>query len=219
MYRYILFSKYGVKELLLTLEKIGNCCALVFKSLSKKSVKSTELKKWEASGFDSLSFVEDELDYGSSVEEILANREKIDDFLLVSHVNALFMDKESKIGLDSFNESEKKFYIVADMIWQIDSGGFMTYFYNTGHNSYLLEDALNAIGAEECQGIVSQAISFFGKMPSHDYGEMSAELDKITNNFEQNLWDDQDDRFYYLEENLGKLLMDYMQENSDQFSL
>ena len=105
------------------------------------------------------------------------------------------------------------------MIRQLDSGGFCTYFYNTGDLASLLPTSLDEIGAREHRELVIEAISIFGKVPSNDYDTMLEELSKITKNFDNNPWEELDDRYFELDEHLGKKIMDYVDVNQEQFSL
>ena len=156
---------------------------------------------------------------GKSIRDILKSRETGEDYILVAHLGSLLMEKENTRGLDSFSRAEKSVYLAGDMIRQLDSGGFATYFYNTGHLASELPGALEAIGAEECRLLVEQAISIFGETPSTDYDKMIEQLDKVTDNFETNPWEALDDKYYDLEENLGEKIMNYVDNKQEQFSL
>jgi len=229
-------KKCGEKALHATIQKTGGYCMPCFKGSNKKSFwqrsediavrmglmqdsdRVNDVKIPERTEVDSLGSVEGE-SYGQSIGEILSDRGKVDDYLLVCRIDGLLMEKENKTGFNSFTEHEKAFFVVGDMIRQLDSGGFGTYFYNTGHLAHLLINSLVKIGSKECKEIAESAISKYGKTPSSNYDEMLDELDKITNGFNDNPWEKQDDCFYNLAENLGNLLMDYAQNNSNQFQL
>jgi len=161
----------------------------------------------------------DEEKLGIDIVEILKNRMNEDDFILVGHLCGLLMEKENTEGFDSFSKAEKSVYLVGDMIRQLDSGGFGTYFYNTGHLASLLPTSLDEIGAHEYRELVKEAISIYGKVPSNDYDEMLEELSNITENFDNNPWEELDDRYFELDEHLGKKVMDYVNVNQEQFSL
>lgn len=161
----------------------------------------------------------DEETFGTSIEEILKHRKSEDDYILTGHLCGLLMEKENTEGLDSFSKAEKTVYLVGDMIRQLDSGGFGTYFYNTGYLANMLPKSLGEIGALRCRELVDEAISIYGKVPSNDYDEMLEELSKITENFENDLWGELDDKYYELDEDLGKKIMDYVNVNQEHFSL
>ena len=161
----------------------------------------------------------DEENLGLDIVEILKNRRSEDDFILVGHICGLLMEKENTEGLASFSKAEKSAYLVGDMIRQLDNGGFGTYFYNTGHLASVLPKALDEIGAHACRELVKEAISIFGNVPSNDYDKMIEELSKITKNFDNNPWAELDDRYFELDEHLGKKIMDYVNVNQEQFSL
>lgn len=229
-------KKCGAKALLSTVEKTNGYCMPCFKGPNKKSfwqrsqdiavrmgiikesdrVEDTALPEQYA--VDSGDFYEEQ-DYGKSITEILSQAGDVEDAILVSHIGKLLTEKESKSGIDSFSDSEKVFYIVGDMIRQLDSGGFGSYFYNTGHLAHFLVSSLDQIASVECKNIAENAISKLGGVPSSDYDEMLDELAKRTNNFEDNLWDEEDDAFFDLEENLDEMLMNYVKAKSDQFQL
>lgn len=156
--------------------------------------------------------------FGNSIEVILKNRKKTDDYILIGHLCGLLMEKESTDGFDSFSEAEKTVYLVGDMVRQLDSGGFGTYFYNTGYLASMLPRALNEIGANKCMKLVDEAISKFGKVPSNDYEKMLKELSKITEDFKNDLWEELDKKYYELDEGLGKKIMDYVNVNQEYFS-
>jgi hypothetical protein len=156
---------------------------------------------------------------GISIEEILKNRKTEDDFILISHLCGLLMEKENTTGFDSFSKAEESVYLVGDMIRQLDSGGFGTYFYNTGHLASKILKSLDEIGAEACRELVEEAISIYGKVPSEDYDEMLEELAKITDNFEYDPWEEVDSKYYELDEKLGEKLMNYVSLNQGHFLL
>ena len=131
----------------------------------------------------------------------------------------ILMEKENAEGLDSFSKAEKSVYLVGDMIRQLDSGGFGTYFCNTGHLASMILKSLDEIDAEECRELVDEAISIYGKAPSNDYDRMLEELGNITDNFENDPWEELDKKYYELDEDLGKKIMDYVHINQVHFSL
>ncbi len=83
----------------------------------------------------------------------------------------------------------------------------------------MILESLDAIDAEECRELVSAAISIYGKVPSNDYDRMLEELGNITDNFENDPWEELDKKYYELDENLGKKIMDYVHINQGHFSL
>jgi len=159
----------------------------------------------------------DEENLGVDIVEILKNRRNEEDYILVSHICGLLMEKENTKGFDSFSKAEKSVYLVGEMIRQLDNGGFDTYFYNTGHLASLLTTSLDEIGAREHRELVKEAISIYGKVPSNDYDMMLEELSKITKDFDNNPWEELDDRYFELDEHLGKKIMDYVNINQEQF--
>ena len=156
---------------------------------------------------------------GISIEEILKNRKTEDDYILVGHLSGLLMEKENTQGLDSFSKAEKSVYLVGDMIRQLDSGGFDAYFYNTGHLASELLGSLDEIDVEDCRKLVDEAISIYGKVPPNDYDKMLEELAKITDNFENDPWEELDTKYFELDENLGEKIMVYVKFKQGQFSL
>jgi hypothetical protein len=161
----------------------------------------------------------DEENPGVDIVEILKNRGNEDDYILASRLCGLLMEKENREGLDAFSNAEKTVYLAGDMIRQLDSGGFGTYFYNTGHLASGLPASLDEIGAQACVKLVKEGISIYGKVPSNDYDTMLEELSKITENFDNDPWEELDVRYFELNEHLGKKIMDYVSVNQEQFSL
>lgn len=229
-------KKCGTNVLPATIQKTNGYCMPCFKGSNKKSFlqrsediavrmglmqdsdRVNDVIIPERTEADSWGSIEEE-SYGQAMDDILSHRGKVDDYLLVCSTNGRLMEKENKTGFDSFTEHEKAFFVVGDMIGQLDNGGFGAYFYNTGDLAHLLISSLDKIGSKECKEIAETAISKYGRTPSSNYDEMLEELDKITNGFNDDPWEEQDDCFYNLEENLGTLLMDYAQINSNQFQL
>ncbi len=152
-----------------------------------------------------------------TISDLLTKRQEEPDEILIGSVLEILFAKENAQGFSSLSDAERDFYVVADMIGQLDNGGFSGYFYNTGHNAHFLQSALEKVGSTMCRRIVTDAIQTFGKVPSSDYDEMLEELASVTNDFEDDLWGNHDSRFYALEENLPELLMNYAESNKDQF--
>lgn len=226
----------GAEALPSTIEKTNGYCMPCFKGPIKKSLfqrvediacntglmeetdRVAHIKSSDSETFD-LSGDMGNIHYGYSADEILSNRNRITDAVLVSHVTGLLSEKESQNGVQGLTEEERHFFVVSELVNQLDNGGFSGYFYNTGHLTCFLEKALLAINAESCKEIVLNAIVLFGKMPSSDHESMLDELSLVTDQFENNLWDQLDQQFYNLEEDFDALLMHFMQCNQEQFLL
>ena len=161
----------------------------------------------------------DQSNYGKSIQEILSRRQEIEDDLLVGHLCGLLMEKESASGMDGLSDPERVFYLVGDMMRQLDSGGFNTYFYNTGHLAHMLLPALEQIQSVEAKAIATAAMAKYGKVPSANHDEMLAELSDLTQEFENNPWETEDDQYFELEEHLAALLMDYAGKHTGDFAL
>ena len=223
----------GKKVLPATLEKTGGLCMPCYKGPNRKgfwdraeelAVRLGVMKDTDRTaglplaGHDESGYAPGAESSGTSVAEILRNRLKEDDYILVGQLVELLMEKENTQGFESFSKAEASVYLAGDMIRQLDSGGFGTYFYNTGHLAGSLLESLDEISAKECRELVSQAISVYGKVPANDYDQMLEELAKITGDFDENPWEHLDDRYYELDENLGQLIMDYVHANQAHFS-
>ena len=162
---------------------------------------------------------EDVIDFGHSIADVLSHRGEEDDYILAGAVCELLTEKENQHGFDALCEQEKIFYIAGDMIRQLDSGGFGSYFYNTGHLAHRLIDALTAIGSTTCLALAKQAISIYGKVPATNYDDMLEELDKLTEGFDLDLLGEQDDQYFDSDEHLGTLLMNYADKHQQHFQL
>lgn len=225
-------KKCGAKALPETIDRTGGYCMPCFKGPNKKSfferiedmsVRMGLMKDSDrvadkdffgsAESFSSTA----ESGYGHSINEVLSHRGDVEDAFLVGHLEMLLTPKEDKRSLKAFTKPERNVYVLADLLRQLNSGGFGTYFYNAGHKACWLLEALDAIASVECRQIVADAIAVYGKTPSNDYDAMQDELAELTNDFADDLWGVQDDRFFDVEENVDRLIMDYAQANAGQF--
>ncbi|WP_086932253.1 DMP19 family protein [Agarilytica rhodophyticola] len=221
----------GAKALPSTIEKTGGLCMPCFKGQDQPESWRTgrqiveEMESIKQSIAAAKSALKEDSENANRQSQrrrnfltTIAQRHSVDNSLLQEDIYALLMEKQAEQGAAAFSRPEQVFYTVSDMLHQLNSGGFSSYLYNSGHLAHLLSDSLKQIGAVRCKNIVDDAISIYGKTPAQDYDVMLQELSHITNNFDNDLWAQQDCQFYYLDENILALLIKFAANNTDQFT-
>ena len=159
--------------------------------------------------------------YGTSIPAILSHRGEVDDLNLAYSIGFQLMEKAEKYGIDSLSEKEKYFYAIYELDNEINNGGYLQYFDNSsGDLAYLILDALRSIGSNKALKITEEALDIYGRAPSKDKEDRMKEIARITKNYEDNLWEKCDSRFYDIEdENIGILLIEYVEANQNNFKL
>jgi hypothetical protein len=161
----------------------------------------------------------DFLKFGKTVEDVVGQRGKADDWELVSNIGFILFEKEQKQGVGSFSTPERYFYIIEGMMREVNNGGFSQFFVNsTGQLADVLVPALEAVSSVEARKIAGKAVDILGNPSSLDDNARVQHLGKITNDFEKDLWEDCDNAFYDLSEPLDALMLDYAEKNIDEFS-
>ena len=173
----------------------------------------------EDEGF--IADTEDFKEFGSSIPDILSHRGKEDELDLANSIGFQLMEKIEKSGIETLSSEEKNFYAVYELDNEVNNGGYLPYFDNSsGDLAYMIIDALNSICSNQVLNITKEAIEIYGKIPSKEQEERMSEIVNLTNNYEDNLWDKYDSKYYDLEdENIGSLLINYVDANKDKFSL
>ena len=162
----------------------------------------------------------DFLKFGKTVEDVVGQREKTDDWELVSNIGFILFEKEQKQGLGSFSTPERYFYIIEGMMREVNNGGFSQFFFNsTGQLADVLVSALEAINSLEAKKNARKAVDILGTPSSLEDNTRVQHLGKITNDFEQDLWEECDNAFYNLSEPLDTLMLDYVEKNINEFSI
>ena len=151
---------------------------------------------------------------------MVGQRGKTDDWELVSNIGFILFEKEQKQGLSSFSTPERYFYIIEGMMREVNNGGFSQFFFNsTGQLADVLVPALEVINSVEAKKIARKAVDILGTPSSLEDNTRVQHLGKITNDFEQDLWEECDNAFYNLSEPLDTLMLDYVEKNINEFSI
>lgn len=160
-------------------------------------------------------------EFGTSIPDILSHRGKEEDSSLAYSIGFQLMEKIEKYGIENLTNEEKWFYAVYELDNEVNNGGYLQYFDNSsGDLAYLIIDALQTIGSKKVLESTKSALDIYGKMPSKDREERMNEITTITNDYENNLWDECDSFFYDIEdENIESLLIDYVASNNKKFKL
>lgn len=157
--------------------------------------------------------------YGTSIKAILSHKGKEDDLDLANSIGFQLMEKIGVSGIDSLSDEEKYFYAVYELDSEVNNGGYLQYFDNSsGDLAYLIIDALQSIGLNKVLQITKEALDIYGGDVSKNQNVRMEEIAKLTNNYEDNLWNECDSQFYDIEdENIGILLMNYAEKNQNKF--
>lgn len=170
---------------------------------------------------DFIADTEDFKEFGTSIPDILSHRGEEDDLNLANSIGFQLMEKIEKSGMETLSDEERYFYAAYELDNEVNNGGYLQYFDNSsGDLAYLVIDALQSICSSKVLKITKEALDIYGKTPSKKQEERAKEIIRITNNYEDNIWDKCDSHFYEIEdENIGALLMDYVDSNKDKIEL
>ncbi|MCP3874351.1 MAG: DMP19 family protein [Desulfobacteraceae bacterium] len=156
--------------------------------------------------------------YGQTVSEVLSHRGKAEDWELDANIGFILLNKEEKQGLSSFTIPERYIYAIEGMVREVNNGGFNQFFFNSsGELAYDLIPALEAINALNAKEIAQRALKIFGQPASLDRDTRVEHLGQITNNFELELWNECDNAFYDLSEQFESIMLDYIEQNINEF--
>lgn len=153
--------------------------------------------------------------YGQTVKEVLSHRGEVEDWELEANIGFILLDKEGKQGLSSLTTPERYIYAIGGMVREVNNGGFGQFFFNSSGD---LVPGLEAIGAVEAKKVAKQAVEIFGNPPSLDSETRIEHLGKITNDFELELWNECDSAFYDSSEQIDTMMLDYIEENINDFN-
>jgi hypothetical protein len=117
--------------------------------------------------------------------------------------------------LERLSEPQRVFYFNQELEREINSGGFESFFYNS-YGTYADEtvSTLRKVGANQFAEILQQAINVFpnGQVPK-DINERQDLMDS----FEDDTWEQFDQKFYAYPENLNELNLEFVRKHKDSF--
>jgi hypothetical protein len=120
--------------------------------------------------------------------------------------------------IDRLTESQKIVLIVENLEREINNGGFNQFFFNSGGQfAHETITALRTIKAFKTADIVSRSISAWPnqKVPK-DWSERQELVDEISDQADI-VWNECDKEFYKYQDNIVKLLLDYVKSNKSDF--
>lgn len=216
----------GAKALPSTIEKTGGLCMPCFKGRSSKSLherlEDTAIRMGimhesdrvaHLSNLKTLTDLDEPLycqvesneifPFGKTYKDVLSQSGKEDDLELLNNLSAIIMNKETDSGLGSLTDNEIRIYVIAEMITEVNNGGFAQFFYNSsGEIADYLISSLDSVGSSEYHSIASNAMDILGEITSFDEENRHNHLNKITQGGDLDLWKTCDDAFYNCEENI-----------------
>jgi len=150
---------------------------------------------------------------GKKIEKILKNKTGQDAIIEIDNLlTKIFYENPSKLSLP-----EKNIVYIEELEHEINNGGFNQYFSNSsGDNSNETLEALKIIKSKVFYDILKNAIDKFpnGVVPK-DRGERENIVTKIDKEVE--LWNYLDNEFYKYEEDIYKLMVEYIKNNIKDF--
>lgn len=150
------------------------------------------------------------------IEKALQNKDETKSIIAIEEV--LWNKTELGDDYENLTEAEKTFIFVELLEAEINNGGFDQYFFNSS-GDYTLEtlESLERIKAHKTAKIVAQAFKIFPVQPiPKDNEKRRTILENIDKNI-SNKWNLLEDDFYANDENIGKLLLDYVKNNKEAF--
>jgi hypothetical protein len=149
--------------------------------------------------------------FGKKTEKILKNKNGQNALVDIDNLlSPVFYKNPKKLTL-----CEKNIVCIVELEHEVNNGGFRQYFFNSSGN-FAKEtlNALNIIGSKIFFNILEKAIN---KFPN---GIVPSDRDKrqnILNKLEIDLWDELDNEFYKYEEDIYKLVIEYIKNNINEF--
>ena len=144
--------------------------------------------------------------FGRIIEKILKNKTGQDAIIEIDNIlSKIFYNNPEKLS-----EPEMNVVLIEELEREINNGGFNQYFFNSAGN-YTVEtiNALKIIKSKVLSSIFQNAISRFpnGIVPINrfDRQKILLEIDK-----EIKLWTDLNNEYFKYEEDIYKLLLDYI---------
>jgi hypothetical protein len=148
------------------------------------------------------------------IEKIIKNKSGQEVIIEIDNLlSPIFYKNPDKLTL-----SEKNIVYIEELEREINNGGFDQYFYNSS-GDYAMEtiNALEIIESKIFLNLLKMAVNKFpnGIVPK-DRNERQKILLEITEDNEE-LWNDLDEEFYKYEEDIYKLLIEYIKNNINDF--
>ncbi len=130
----------------------------------------------------------------------------------------LWKKTELSDNYENLTEAKKTFIFIEMLEAEVNNGGFDQYFFNSS-GDYAIEtlESLKRIKAHKTAKIITEAFEIFPIQPIPKDNEKRRTILKNINQNISNKWNQLEDNFYSNDENIGKLLLDYVKNNIEDF--
>ncbi|MDR0319890.1 MAG: DMP19 family protein [Treponema sp.] len=152
--------------------------------------------------------------FGKKIEKIIKNKNGQEAIIEIDNLlSPIFYKNPEKLSLP-----EKNFVYIEELEREVNNGGFDQYFFNSSGN-YAMEtiNALRIIESKIFLDLLEKSINAFadGIVPKdrNERQRILLEIRKINEEF----WYSLDEEFYKYEEDIHKLLIDYIKNNIKDF--
>jgi hypothetical protein len=157
---------------------------------------------------------ENNMFFGKKIEKIIKNKNGQEAIIEIDNLlSPIFYKNPEKLSLP-----EKNFVYIEELEREVNNGGFDQYFFNSSGN-YAMEtiNALRIIESKIFLDLLEKSINAFadGIVPKdrNERQRILLEIRKINEEF----WYSLDEEFYKYEEDIHKLLIDYIKNNIKDF--
>lgn len=125
--------------------------------------------------------------------------------------------EKSDDSFSNLTEVERVFIYVDMLEGQVNNGGFDQFFFNSsGDYAHEILTAYKQIKAYRTVELIEKAIDLFPSLPIPKDTEARRQIMLGINESISNEWDKLDNKFYQYEDNIAKLLIDYIRRNIDR---
>jgi hypothetical protein len=138
---------------------------------------------------------------------------------IIIAINEIVWKKSNNLeNIDNLTKPEKTFLYVEILEAEINNGGFDQFFYNSsGDYAYEALQSLNEVGAKKTANLISEAYKMFPKNPIPKQVESRQILLEKVSKETSEKWNELEDMFYKQDENIQKLLLEYVRKNKLDF--
>ncbi len=115
---------------------------------------------------------------------------------------------------DNLSRFEKNIVFIEELEQEVNNGGFNQFFFNTaGDYTFEILKALDEIGSTKFLDILEKAIDVFPDRNIPKEMELRREILEQIEDTADPIWNELDMEFYKYEEDIHKLMVDYIKEN------
>jgi hypothetical protein len=115
------------------------------------------------------------------------------------------------------SDPEKTFIYIDTLEGEVNNGGFDQFFFNSsGDYAYEILHAYENINAFKTAKLIHEAIQIFPQNPISKNTETRREIMEEMDDTISEKWNQLDDAFYEYEDNIMKLIVEYLRKNKNQ---